>query len=128
MTQRKPATSAPGPLEAYSQHFDALFARHNQRDVFRHYLAGLLLPTERNKTLTALATTEPIVGAHHPGQPDRGRALVQSAHVGRAELSTGGARVGLGALPGSLGSGDPAALAVGVLRVLLLLVAPQPGG
>lgn len=32
----------------------------------RRYLEGLLLPAERNKTLTALANTEPIVGAQHP--------------------------------------------------------------
>jgi SRSO17 transposase len=31
----------------------------------RQYLAGLL-PAERNKTLTALANTEPVVGAQHP--------------------------------------------------------------
>ena len=32
---------------------------------FRRYLEGLLLPAERNKTLTALANTEPVVGAQH---------------------------------------------------------------
>jgi hypothetical protein len=32
----------------------------------RRYLEGLLLPTERNKTLTGLANTEPYVGAQHP--------------------------------------------------------------
>ncbi len=66
MTQRLPVPSAPGPLEAYCHAFDPLFAQWNQRDRFRRYLEGLLLPTERNKTLTALATTEPIVGAQHP--------------------------------------------------------------
>ena len=30
---------------------------------FRRYLEGLLLPAERNKTLTALANTEPVAGA-----------------------------------------------------------------
>ncbi len=34
-----------------------------QRHGFRRYLAGLLLPAERSKTLTALANTEPVVGA-----------------------------------------------------------------
>src|SRR5215216_5544668 len=34
-----------------------------QRHAFRRYLEGLLLPAERNKTLTALANTEPVVGA-----------------------------------------------------------------
>ena len=63
MTQRQAVTSAPGPLEAYAERFDDLFSKRNQRDAFRRYLEGLLLPTERNKTLTALANAEPIVGA-----------------------------------------------------------------
>lgn len=66
MTRRLPVPSAPGPLEPYCQQFDPLFRQHNQRDRFRRYLEGLLLPTERNKTLTALANTEPIIGAQHP--------------------------------------------------------------
>ena len=65
MSRRLPVSPAPEPLEAYVQHFDPLFAKRNQRDAFRRYLEGLLLPTERNKTLTALANTEPVVGAHH---------------------------------------------------------------
>ena len=32
----------------------------------REYLAGLLAPRERNKTLTALAGAEPVSGAQHP--------------------------------------------------------------
>jgi hypothetical protein len=63
MPRRHAATPAPGPLEAYAQSFDDLFRKVNQRQAFRRYLAGLLLPTERNKTLTALANAEPIVGA-----------------------------------------------------------------
>jgi hypothetical protein len=66
MTQRQAAAPAPGPLEAYAQQFDALFSKRNQRDAFRRYLEGLLLPAERNKTLTALANAEPIVGAQQP--------------------------------------------------------------
>jgi SRSO17 transposase len=66
MTARRPVSPAPGPLEAYCQHFDPLFSQRNQRDNFRRYLEGLLLPQERNKTLTALANTEPVVGAQHP--------------------------------------------------------------
>ncbi len=66
MTNRLPVRPAPGPLEAYAQLFDPLLAKHNQRDAFRRYLEGLLLPTERNKTLTAIANTEPVVGAQHP--------------------------------------------------------------
>ncbi len=63
MTTRLPVSPAPGPLEAFAQHFDSLFSQRSQRQAFRDYLAGLLLPAERNKTLTALANTEPIVGA-----------------------------------------------------------------
>ena len=66
MTKRQAATPAPGPLEAYAQHFDELFSKLNQREAFRQYLEGLLLPTERNKTLTALVNAEPIVGAQDP--------------------------------------------------------------
>jgi len=66
MTRRLPIPPAPGPLEPYCQQFDPLFRQHNQRDRFRRYLEGLLLPAERNKTLTALANTEPVVGAQHP--------------------------------------------------------------
>jgi SRSO17 transposase len=65
MSRRLPVAPAPAPLEAYIQHFDPLFSRRNQREAFRRYLEGLLLPTERNKTLTALANTEPVVGAQH---------------------------------------------------------------
>lgn len=65
MTQRVPTTPAPGPLEDYIHHFDDLFSKLNQREAVRRYLEGLLLPMERNKTLTGLANTEPIVGAQH---------------------------------------------------------------
>ena len=38
-----------------------------QRRGFRQkYLAGLLAPRDRNKTLTALAGAEPVAGAQHP--------------------------------------------------------------
>jgi SRSO17 transposase len=66
MTARRPVSPAPGPLEAYCQQFDVLFGKSNQRESFRRYLEGLLLPQERNKTLTALANTEPVVGAQQP--------------------------------------------------------------
>jgi hypothetical protein len=66
MTERQPVSPAPGPLEEYATYFDGLFSQANQRRAFRQYLEGLLLPAERNKTLTALANTEPIVGAQRP--------------------------------------------------------------
>ena len=63
MTKRYPVRPAPGPLEDYAQSFDDLLGARAQRHSFRRYLEGLLLPAERNKTLTALANTEPVVGA-----------------------------------------------------------------
>jgi hypothetical protein len=66
MTKRIEVSSAPAPLEEYVKHFDSLFGKSNQREGFRHYLEGLLLPSERNKTLTGLVNTEPVVGAQLP--------------------------------------------------------------
>ena len=43
-----------------------LFGSLAQRRGFRQYLAGLLAPRDRNKTLTALAGAEPVAGAGHP--------------------------------------------------------------
>ena len=72
MSHRLPVPPAPGPLEAYAQAFDDLFTKRPQRAGFRRYLEGLLLPTERNKTLTGVANTEPVLGAQHPtAQPVR---------------------------------------------------------
>jgi SRSO17 transposase len=65
MTRRLPVRPAPGPLEDYAARFDDLFGARAQREGFRRYLEGLLLPAERNKTLTALANTEPVAGAQH---------------------------------------------------------------
>lgn len=66
MTKRIDIERAPEPLEQYIQHFDRLFGRSNQREGFRRYLQGLLLPSERPKTLTGLVNTEPIIGAQLP--------------------------------------------------------------
>ena len=66
MTKRREIARAPEPLEAYAEHFDHLFGKSNQREGFRRYLEGLLLPSERPKTLTGLAKTEPMVGAQLP--------------------------------------------------------------
>jgi hypothetical protein len=66
MTQRLACPPAPGPLEDYAARFDDLFGLLAQRGAFRVYLQGLLAPRERNKTLTALAGAEPVVGAQHP--------------------------------------------------------------
>src|SRR5258708_14662531 len=66
MTKRIDIIPAPEPLEAYAEHFDDLWEKSNQREAFRRYLEGLLLPTERHKTLTGLVNTEPVVGAQQP--------------------------------------------------------------
>src|SRR5256884_1933317 len=63
MTERRLCPPAPGPLEAYAAQFDPLFGTLAQRSNFREYLQGLLLPRDRNKTLTALAGAEPVVAA-----------------------------------------------------------------
>ena len=63
MTERRPCPPAPGPLEAYAGQFDPLFGTLAQRRSFREYLQGLLLPRDRNKTLTALAGAEPVMEA-----------------------------------------------------------------
>src|SRR5205809_5415669 len=65
MTKPKPCPRAPGPLEEYAAWFDDLFTHVAQRRGFREYLAGLLGPRDRNKTLTALAGAEPVTGAGH---------------------------------------------------------------
>jgi SRSO17 transposase len=65
MTTRRPCPPAPGPLEAYAARFDVLFSSLAQRRGMREYLQGLLLPRDRNKTLTGLAGAEPITGAQH---------------------------------------------------------------
>src|SRR3989440_5942403 len=66
MSRHRPCPAAPGPLEDYAARFDDLFSRLAQRRGFREYLAGLLAPRDRNKTLTALAGAEPVAGAQHP--------------------------------------------------------------
>ncbi|HVA90036.1 MAG TPA: IS701 family transposase [Chloroflexota bacterium] len=63
MTPRGNCPPAPGPLEDYARGFDDLFSRVAQRGCFRDCLVGLLLPRDRNKTLTGLAGAEPIVQA-----------------------------------------------------------------
>jgi len=93
------------------------------------------------------AEVDHLVAAHQPapprpptdtpavpaGRPGRGRRPVRPAQLGRAGLQAGQERARLGRLPGPLGPRDPAALAAGVLRVLVLLAgmvcrAPCPTG
>ncbi|WP_449060704.1 IS701 family transposase [Planomonospora algeriensis] len=64
-TARRPCPPAPGPLEEYAARFDDLWRSLAQRRGFRDYLTGLLLPRDRNKTLTCLAGAEPVTGAQN---------------------------------------------------------------
>src|SRR2546430_14943045 len=66
MTKPRSCPPAPGPLEEYAARFDDLFTHVAQRRGVRDYLAGLLAPRGRNKTLTALAGAEPVAGAGPP--------------------------------------------------------------
>jgi len=62
MARRRRCPAAPGPLEGYAARFDDLFGSLAQRRGFREYLAGLLAPQDRNKTLTALAGRSRLPG------------------------------------------------------------------
>ena len=68
MDERLPVLrSAPVPVEAYLSRFDWLLVSRSQRQALRDYVVALLAPRERNKTLTALADTEPgRAGSMHP--------------------------------------------------------------
>jgi hypothetical protein len=66
MTPRKPCPTVPGPLKEYAQCFDDMFRQLAQRRSVWEYLLGLLFPCDRNKTLTALVGTEPVVDAPAP--------------------------------------------------------------
>ena len=87
MTKRIDIIAAPEPLEAYVRHFDELFAKSNQREGFRRYLEGLLLPTERHKTLTGLVNTEPLVGAQLP-RAQKLQWFLSRIHMGRARSAS----------------------------------------
>jgi DDE superfamily endonuclease len=65
MTEGKAIPTLPRPLEDYAAQFDDLWVKAAQRQSFRAYLQGLLLPRDRNKTLTALAGAQPIEEAQH---------------------------------------------------------------
>ena len=77
MTKPVPCPPAPGPLEGYAARFDDLFTRVAQRRGFREYLAGLLAPRDRTKTLTALAGAGP--GCRAPRAPGSKRARQPTA-------------------------------------------------
>jgi SRSO17 transposase len=59
VTSRKPTAPTAEAIDRFCGHFDDLFARLAERTALRQYLIGLLLPRERNKTLTELAAVVP---------------------------------------------------------------------
>lgn len=63
-TARRPCPPAPGPLEEYVTRFDDLWCSLAQRRGCREYLAGLLLPRDRNKTHQG--SWAPVDEAHTP--------------------------------------------------------------
>lgn len=63
MTARQACSRAPGPLEDFVASLKVFFGLPGQRRSFRAYLTELLVPRDRNKTLTALAGTEPLTQA-----------------------------------------------------------------
>src|SRR5215471_4377745 len=58
-TPRKPTAPTAEAIDQFCASFDALFPRREERQAFRHYLIGLLLPREHNKTLVELAALVP---------------------------------------------------------------------
>lgn len=45
-TPRKPTAPTTDAIDAFCAHFDDLFCRRAEREAFRRYLLGLLLPRE----------------------------------------------------------------------------------
>ena len=75
MSARLSCPPAPGPLETYVAQFNPLFKTLAQRQGFRIYLSGLLLPRERSQD-TDDAGWRRVAGAG-PG----GRSAAAAVHV-----------------------------------------------
>ncbi len=58
-TPRKPTIPTTAAIDTFCAQFDDLFNRRAARQAFRHYLIGLLLPRDHNKTMTVLASLIP---------------------------------------------------------------------
>ena len=58
-TPRKSTIPTTDAIDTFRAQFDDLFNRQAARQAFRHYLMGLLLPREHNKTMTVLASLVP---------------------------------------------------------------------
>src|SRR5215469_18093827 len=58
-TPRKSTVPTAEAIDQFCASFDPVFARWEERQAFRHYLIGLLLPREHNKTVVELAAIVP---------------------------------------------------------------------
>jgi len=58
-TKRKPTLPTTEAIDQFCARFDDLFARVEERTALRHYLIGLLVPREHNKTVVELAAIVP---------------------------------------------------------------------
>jgi DDE superfamily endonuclease len=58
-TPRKPTNPTAQAIDRFCAQFDDLYCRVSERQAFRQYLIGLLLPREHNKTLTVLSSLVP---------------------------------------------------------------------
>jgi SRSO17 transposase len=58
-TPRKPTRPTTEAIEQFCAPFDDLLPRYEERTALRHYLIGLLLPREHNKTLVELGAIVP---------------------------------------------------------------------
>ncbi|MDP9350002.1 MAG: IS701 family transposase [Chloroflexota bacterium] len=58
-TPRKSTNPTAQAIDRFCAQFDDLYCRVSERQAFRQYLIGLLLPREHNKTLTVLSSLVP---------------------------------------------------------------------
>jgi hypothetical protein len=96
-------------------------AASNQREGFRRSVEGLLLPSQRHKTLTGLTNTEPVVGAQLARAQRLQWFLWESDWVEQSR-HPGQTCPGVVEVTGEKRQSHPEALAVSLLCVLLLLV------
>ena len=90
------------------------------------FIAAVLLDPGAAERLHRRDRPQP--GGGGVGRPGGGGALVRPADVGGAALQADEVCAGLESVPGPLRPGDATALATGLPRVLVLLVAREPRG
>ncbi len=102
MTRRLPVAPSPGPLEEYATRFDDLFRA--QREGFRRYLEGLLLPAERKIEALAgsLAETDRMRVAYQRQQAEGLMSIEElRAHLSEVDARRAEAQAELAALQDS---------------------------